>query len=167
MPTRKTTQGRTTRKAGAGKTGERVKDSANKIWLAGLGAFAMAEEEGGKLFKNLVAKGKDFEEVGREQLTKAREKVEELAESAKEKLESATGEVRGKAGEAWEKVEEGWDDRMSRAMHRLGVPTRDEISRLTRRIEDLTQLVQQQAKTHRTRAHKAATPRRRSSAQAR
>lgn len=165
MATRKTTKKATTRKTTARKPkdgAERVKQSANRIWLAGLGAFAAAEEEGGKLFKNLVEKGKEFEKDGREQLDKVRERVEELAENAKERLGSATGDVRDRAGEAWEKVESNWEDRMAKAMHKLGVPTRDEISRLTRRIEDLTKLVEKQAKATSTRTRKAASPRRRS-----
>ena len=48
-------------KAMAEKRGERasqlraaVKDSAQQIWLAGLGAFAKAQEEGQKVFEALV-----------------------------------------------------------------------------------------------------------------
>lgn len=167
MATRKTTK-KTTRKTTRKATpkpkdgAERVKQSANRIWLAGLGAFATAEEEGGKLFKSLVEKGKEFEQEGRDQLDKVRERVEELAESARERVGTATEDVRDRAGEAWDKVESSWEDRMGRAMHKLGVPTRDEIARLTRRIEDLTKLVEKQAKATTTRTRKAATPRRRS-----
>ena len=34
-----------------------VKDSAQQIWLAGLGAFSKAQEEGGKVFEALVKEG--------------------------------------------------------------------------------------------------------------
>jgi poly(hydroxyalkanoate) granule-associated protein len=130
---------------------EALKGSANKIWLAGLGAFALAEEEGGKLFKSLVRKGREFEEVGREQLEKAREQVEKLAETAREKLDEATGDVRERAGETWKGVEKRWDERTARTLQRLGVPSRDEIARLTRRIEHLTELVEKKAAGRRPR----------------
>ena len=34
-----------------------VRDSAQQIWLAGLGAFSKAQEEGGKVFETLVKEG--------------------------------------------------------------------------------------------------------------
>lgn len=167
MATRKTT-GRSTKKATArkprakkkGTPAKIVKDSANKIWLAGLGAFALAEEEGGKMFQNLVRKGREFEDVGREQLDKARHKVESLADAAREKLDEASGEVRDRAGETWEKVEKRLDERTARTLQKLGVPTRDEIARLTKRIEHLTELVEKKATARRpvTRKKSASGP---------
>jgi poly(hydroxyalkanoate) granule-associated protein len=152
--TRKTAR-RTAKKAPA----KQVKETANKVWLAGLGAVAMAEEEGGKLFKGLVAKGKELEEVGRERLGEAREKVETLADAARDRVETATSDVRGRASELWGKLEGEWDERMARTLKRFGVPTRDEISRLTRRIEELTRLVEKKSAA-------ARRPRRASSAKA-
>lgn len=139
---------------------KQVKDTANKVWLAGLGAVAMAEEEGGKLFKGLVGKGKEFEATGREKLEQAQKTVESMAGAAKEKVETATSDVRGRAAEMWGKLEDEWDDRMARTLKRFGVPTRDEISRLTRRIEELTRLVEKKSVA-------ARRPRRASSAKAR
>jgi len=158
--TRKTTARRPARKA-APRNGARMKDSANKIWLAGLGAFALAEEEGSKLFKSLVKKGAAFEEVGREQLDKARDRVGELAGSARERLDSATEDVRERAGEAWGKVEHRWDKGVGTTLQRLGVPTRSEIARLTHRIEDLTELVEKQtaARQHQPRARRTTSKR--------
>ena len=46
---------------GDSKVAEKVKESANQIWLAGLGAYAKAEEEGSKLFDNLVHDGEKLE----------------------------------------------------------------------------------------------------------
>ncbi|HEX6829199.1 MAG TPA: phasin family protein, partial [Burkholderiales bacterium] len=34
-----------------------VKESGHEIWLAGLGAFSKAQEEGGKVFEALVKEG--------------------------------------------------------------------------------------------------------------
>jgi poly(hydroxyalkanoate) granule-associated protein len=163
MATKKATHKRTARRAprkAAPRAGKGMKDSANKIWLAGLGAFALAEEEGSKLFKSLVEKGEAFEEVGREQLGKARDKMGELAETARERLDEATEEVRERAGDAWGKVEHRWDARVGSTLQKLGVPTRSEIARLTHRIEELTALVEKQAAARHLRVRHTTSKRR-------
>ena len=38
-----------------------IRETTHKVWLAGLGALSVAEEEGTKLFSNLVDKGRKFE----------------------------------------------------------------------------------------------------------
>jgi len=142
VTTRKKATRKTTRKKAPQDLQARVKKSANKIWLAGLGAFALAEEEGGKLFKSLVSKGKGFEEKGRDQLEKARGTFESIAGVARDKATEVAGEVKGRAGSAWSRVADDVDDAVSSALHKVGVPTREEINRLTRRIEHLTALVE-------------------------
>ncbi len=105
-----------------------LKDSANKVWLAGLGALATVGEEGGKMFDELVKKGKAFEP-----------KVMSQVEMAKDKFEVA----KGKAGKAWTKIEGSIDDRVTAAIHRIGVPTRDEIKELSKRVAELTSKVEE------------------------
>ncbi len=109
-----------------------VKDSAHKIWLAGLGALAAAEEEGSKLFKNLVERGEGFEHKGRERYGDVKSSVGDAAEQAKDRVEST-----------WDKVEGRLDEAVTGALGRLGVPSRDEIATLTQRVEELTAVVEQ------------------------
>ncbi len=104
-----------------------LKESAHKIWLAGLGALAFAEEEGGKMFKSLIEKGETFEAKGKEQVEKARGAV--------------TG-VRTVAESYWETFERTVDDKITTVIHRIGVPTKDEIETLTRKVEDLTKAIE-------------------------
>jgi polyhydroxyalkanoate synthesis regulator phasin len=94
-----------------------VLQSAQKIWLAGLGALATAEEEGSKLFNTMVKKGETYEARGRE--------------------------VVGKAGGSFEKLGDAIDEKVADAIARLGVPSRSEINTLTRRVEELTVKVDQ------------------------
>jgi len=108
-----------------------IKDNAHKIWLAGLGALQAAEEEGSKLFKNLVERGETFESRGRERYEDVKDQVEDVAEKAKDRAEST-----------WDKVEARLDDAVTSALGRLGVPSRDEIATLTRRVEELTAVVE-------------------------
>ncbi len=112
-----------------------VKESAQRIWLAGLGALATAEEEGGKLFKNLVKKGEAYESKAKGKLEGLREQVGDVA-----------GKVRQGATGAWGKAEEAWDDKVAGTLRKIGVPSRDEISNLTRRVEELTALVEKKAR---------------------
>lgn len=108
-----------------------IKDSAHKIWLAGLGALQAAEEEGSKLFSSLVERGEAFESRGRKRY-----------EDVKDQVEEATGKARDRAESVWEKVEGRLDDAVTSALGRLGVPSRDEIATLTQRVEELTAVVE-------------------------
>lgn len=124
---------------------EEAVGSAHKIWLAGLGALRVAEEEGSKLFKNLVAKGEELEERGKEQIAGVRDKVGEAAHRAREGAE-----------EAWGKVGSTVDQQVSDVLRRMGVPTREEIGALSRRVEELTRAVERLHKEERAGAAKGA-----------
>jgi len=159
MTTRKTTARKAGRKKAPKDFEARVKDSAQRIWLAGLGAFALAEEEGGKLFKSLVSKGESFEDKGRDQFEKARDRFESLAEVARDKASEVAGGVRERAGTAWDRVGGNVDEAVASALHKVGVPTREEIHRLTRRIEHLTTLVETKVGTKKSASRKGTTAR--------
>jgi poly(hydroxyalkanoate) granule-associated protein len=142
MATRKATRKTTPRRKSAPDLQAKVAQSANRIWLAGLGAFALAEEEGGKMFRSLVKKGAAYEEKGKDQLERIREQVESLAGVARTKATQVAGKVEKGAGRAWGRVGDNVDEAVGAALSKVGVPTKDEINKLTRRIEDLTQLVE-------------------------
>jgi len=112
-------------------TQEELKDSVHRIWLAGLGALAAAEEEGSKLFSKLVDRGRDVESKGKVEVDKVGDKVRSEVDKAKAKAESA-----------FENWGEKFDEKLTSALHRLGVPTRDEIHNLTRRVEELNSKVE-------------------------
>ncbi len=115
-----------------------LRDNAHKIWLAGLGALQAAEEEGSKLFKNLVERGQTFEGRGRERMDDVRERYDNV----KDQVGNVAEEARDRAGSTWEKVETKLDDAVASALGRLGVPSRDEIATLTLRVEELTAVVE-------------------------
>ena len=104
----------------------KVKESAREIWLAGLGAFSVAGEDGGKVFQQLVKKGASVEKQNKAKLT-------ELGERAMEMKDEAKGAVKNLAAP----LEAG----LATAMQKLGVPTRAEILTLTKRVEELTKAV--------------------------
>lgn len=124
-----------------------LKESVNKVWLAGLGALSAAEEEGSKLFKSLVEKGETYQKRSEERLEDVKQRVEEATDTAKERANSA-----------FDKVEEKIDDMVAAALRRAGVPSRDEIATLTKRVEELTAVVDKLKPARRTTRKPAATP---------
>lgn len=121
-----------------------LKEQAHEIWLAGLGAFALAGEEGGRLFKSLVKKGQGLEKINKARIAKIADRVDGL---------------RGDARHAMDRVRTPIEAGMTNAMHRLGVPTRKEIANLTKRVEELTRVVARSKArtTRRPRGRRAAT----------
>lgn len=115
-----------------------IRDSAQQIWLAGLGAFGKAQEEGGKVFEALVKEGRSIESQTRK-LAEAK-----LAQFTQQVGKSA-GEASGKATQTWDKLEQVFEDRVARALGKLGVPTNRDIQALTKRIEELNASVRKLA----------------------
>jgi poly(hydroxyalkanoate) granule-associated protein len=107
---------------------EEIKESVHRIWLAGLGALAAAEEEGGKIFSRLVERGRDVESKGKVEV----DKMKGDAERFKAKAESAF--------ETWG---DKFDEKLTATLRRLGVPTREEIRNLTQKVEELNAKIEQ------------------------
>ena len=108
-----------------------VKESAQQIWLAGMGAFAKAQEEGGKVFEALVKEGVSLQK-----------KTQGLAE---ERISAVTGRmtamadgISGKAGAQWDKLETIFEERVAKALNKMGVPSRKDIDALIKRIDELS-----------------------------
>jgi poly(hydroxyalkanoate) granule-associated protein len=100
-----------------------VKESAQQIWLAGLGAFAKAQEEGNKVFDALVREGETIQ-------SKTRKMTDEKI-----------AQVAGKAAGTWDRLEQVFEDRVARSLGSLGVPSKKDIDKLSRRVVELTAVV--------------------------
>lgn len=108
-----------------------VKDSAQQIWLAGLGAFAKAQEEGSKVFDALVKEGVTIQ---RKTQSAAEGKLGEMAD----KMSGMAVNVSAKAGQQWDKLESIFEERTARALGKLGVPNAKDVAALARRIDELS-----------------------------
>jgi len=97
-----------------------IRDSAGQIWLAGLGAFAKAQREGGKLFDSLVKEG------------------EAVQKQARKSAEDALAEVKSSASKSWDQLESVFENRVARVLHSLNVPTKKDIDTLSHRVAELT-----------------------------
>jgi poly(hydroxyalkanoate) granule-associated protein len=108
-----------------------VRSSAHQIWQAGLGAFAKAQEEGGKVFSKLVKEGTDLQK-----------RTQKLTGG---KVADTVGKVADNVGKqasgSWDKLEQVFEDRVSRALASLGVPSKKDIQALTKRVEELSKAV--------------------------
>ncbi len=102
-----------------------IRDSANQIWLAGLGAFAKTQKEGTKFFNGLVEEG------------------EEVQKQAKKTAGEAYDDVKARASKSWDqlswtRIEHIFEDRVAKVLHTLSVPTRKDLDTLSHHVAELT-----------------------------
>ena len=111
---RKSTANAGSRKAQAERLGKSITESAQQIWLAGMGAFNRAQAEGGKLFESLVRDGLSLEQTARK-FTGTR------ADFVRDAVEGKVGQARERAPDTWDKLEKAFEDRVQHALVKLGV----------------------------------------------
>lgn len=108
-----------------------VKESAQQIWLAGMGAFAKAQAEGRQVFDALVKEGVTLQK-------KTQSAAEEKFSDVSSKMTSMADEVTAKAGKQWDKLESIFEERTAKAMKKLGVPSSKDVEALMARIDALS-----------------------------
>jgi poly(hydroxyalkanoate) granule-associated protein len=123
-----------------------VKESAQQIWLAGMGAFSKAQEEGSKVFETLVKEGLSLQK-------KTQGIAEDKISEVTGKMTAMAGTVSAKAGQNWDKLEAIFEARTAKAMNKLGVPTAKDVDSLVKRVDELAAAV---AKLSRATTAKAA-----------
>jgi poly(hydroxyalkanoate) granule-associated protein len=124
------------RKQGGGDRGipKAVLESSHQIWLAGLGAFAKAQQGGKQVFDMLVKQGEILE-------AKTRSAASQTADAAREAAKAKAKEMQTMAGGTWDKLEQVFEDRVSRALARLGVYTSSDVEKLSERVNELSEAV--------------------------
>ena len=119
---------------------DNVKEQAQQIWLAGLGAFAKAQQDGTKAFEKLVSDGitmqRKVHTTAEEKLAEATQKVTQAASTLNER---ATGQ--------WGKLEGIFEERVSKALHSLGLPSAAEMKALHARVAALEEQLGAKPKT--------------------
>jgi poly(hydroxyalkanoate) granule-associated protein len=131
-------------------------DWAREIWLAGLGALATVEQEGVKVFNNLVRKGETWERESRQQLGTTQEAAREAAkdrmeeakgrlDAARERVEAVVGEATSKQAEMTrsleEKISTAVEESLEVVLKSVGMLTRSEVRELSARVEQLAKQV--------------------------
>jgi poly(hydroxyalkanoate) granule-associated protein len=112
-----------------------VKDSAQQIWQAGLGAFTRAQAEGSKAFEALVKEGVSMQ---RKTQAAAEGKITE----ATTKMSTMATDISTKASGQWDKLENIFEERVAKALNKLGVPSAKDVAALISRIDELNKAVQ-------------------------
>jgi poly(hydroxyalkanoate) granule-associated protein len=143
-------------KPGGGDKGisKAVLESSHQIWLAGLGAFAKAQQGGKQVFDMLVKQGEALE-------AKTRNAASQTADAAREAAKAKAKEMQTMAGGTWDKLEQVFEDRVSRALGRLGVYTSSDVERLSARVNELSEAVNALLKAQGVRHQPPASPVRR------
>ncbi|MGA2399941.1 MAG: phasin family protein [Steroidobacteraceae bacterium] len=142
----------------------RVLDSMNQVWLAGLGAMSKARQGAPLMLQELIAEGARVQ-------TQARGSAEKmlggLVGEMKSTLNSSVKQVRSQTADALDNLEEMFQTRVHRALTQLGVPSAEDVQKLSQRVELLNASVNKLANGRkpavRARA-RTATPRSTSSA---
>lgn len=113
-----------------GQLASSVKESAQQIWLAGMGAFSKAQEEGGKVFEALVKEGMTLQK-------KTQGLAEDKISEVTGRMSAMAGTVTAKAGQNWDKLEAIFEQRTAKALSKLGVPTAKDVDALVKRVDAL------------------------------
>ena len=112
-----------------------VKGSAKQIWQAGIGALTRAQAEGTKAVESLV---KESMSIQRKTTAAAEEKISE----ATNKMSTLATDISSKANGQWDKLENIFEERVAKALNKLGVPSAKDVNALIARIDDLNKAVQ-------------------------
>ena len=108
-----------------------LSESAQQIWLAGVGAFGRAQAEGTRLFEALVKEGLSLEQT-------ARKFAGGRAGVVRDVVENRVGTARDRAQDTWDRLEKVFEDRVQRALLKLGVPGREDLADLSAKVDGLT-----------------------------
>lgn len=102
-----------------------IKRNSNKIWLAGLGAYSMIEDQGSEAFEELVGKGQTFERINHT-------KDIEVAP------DSRLDELKVRANQTMDRIERAFDMRVSSTLGRLGISRKSDLDLLNDKIDRLS-----------------------------
>ncbi|MBU0807429.1 MULTISPECIES: phasin family protein [Pseudomonas] len=120
---------------------------ARKIWLAGLGAYAKAGQEGSEYFKELVKSGEGVEKQGKKLVNEQVEAANSQIDSVKNTVTSNVSSVKDKFEGRLDKIEKAFDNRVASALNRLGIPSKQDVEVLSAKLDELSALLDHVART--------------------
>lgn len=102
----------------------------HQIWLAGLGAMAKAQEQGSKAIEALVNDGLAFQR-------KSQAEAQQRLNEATERLSHLASDFGQQTTVRVDRLEHLFEDRVAKALQRLGMPTLYDLQALTERVAQL------------------------------
>jgi poly(hydroxyalkanoate) granule-associated protein len=102
----------------------------HQIWLAGLGAMAKAQEQGSKAIEALVNDGLAFQR-------KSQAEAQQRLHEATERLTHLASDFGQQTTVRVDRLEHLFEDRVAKALQRLGMPTLYDLQALTERVAQL------------------------------
>lgn len=125
----------------------------HQIYLAGLGALSKARNGAPQLFEELVAEGA---RVHADTRGAAEKVLQSMMSDVQEKVGARVGQVRGQAADALDGLEKIFQTRVHRALTQLGVPSAEEVTTLSKRVDALNANIGKMTRRgHKTRASRA------------
>ena len=106
-------------------------DTAQKVWLAGLGAFSIAQQQGAVLFESMVGEGKALQVRSEKLARKVSAEVQSVLESRLQPIRIRLDAMRSNA-EA--RIELG----VGRVMSYAGIPSKADVDALIARVDKLS-----------------------------
>ncbi len=113
---------------------EQMMDTMNQVWLAGLGAMSKARQGAPLLLQQLIAEGARVQTDTRESAEKM---IGGLMGDAKATIELGVKQVRSQAGDTLDNLEQMFQTRVHRALAQLGVPSAEDVEKLSHKVEQL------------------------------
>ncbi|MGX5221125.1 phasin family protein [Pseudomonas sp. S9] len=120
---------------------------ARKIWLAGLGAYAKAGQEGAEYLKDLIKAGESVEQKGKKIVDQQVDAANSQIDSAKSSVRSNVSSVKGKVELQLDKIEKAFDTRVASALNRIGIPSKQDIDVLSAKLDELSALLDHVSRT--------------------
>lgn len=105
-----------------------------QVWWASLGLLAVVDEKSGRLVDTLIQKGKEFEPSVKECFKKAGKEISDATEAVGTQIKGL-GEKVGKAPA--QNLIGAVEEKISATVKRMGIPSKDEIQSLNRKVDEL------------------------------
>lgn len=110
-----------------------VTDSAQKVWHAGIGAFAKAQAESEKIVEALTEKAQALVAEGKKIEARVKAVAAEKAQEAQAFAKSKTNQTMNSIS----KLEGVFEERVGRTLNTLGIPSSKQVRTLIVRMEEL------------------------------
>ena len=127
----------TTKKNDLVRITETLSERGRDVWLAGLGALVVAEEESTKLYSNVVERSKQLGEDSADLFNSLVKRGRDMENQGLKRIDETVDDLETQQKRLTNRVE----DALENVLERFGVPTRAEVKSLTKKVDTLSKKV--------------------------